>query len=49
VAYPRAHVLSINPDEKDPPETDWGKLEEEVGSIRRALKALGFQQHAADY
>ena len=38
----------INPDEEDPPEPDWGKLDEAAGSIRRALKNLGFHQHAAE-
>ena len=38
----------INPDEEDPPEPDWEKLDEAAGSIRRALKDLGFQQYVAD-
>jgi hypothetical protein len=38
----------INPDEEDPLEPDWEKLDEAAGSIRRALKDLGFQQYVAD-
>ena len=55
---PHAHVhvwpihgpmsFPINPDEEDPPEPDWEKLDEAAGSIRRALKDLGFQQYVAD-
>jgi histidine triad (HIT) family protein len=55
---PHAHVhvwpihepmsFPINPDEEDPPEPDWERLEEAAGSIRRALKDLGFQQYVAD-
>jgi diadenosine tetraphosphate (Ap4A) HIT family hydrolase len=55
---PHAHVhvwpihgpmfFPINPDEEDPPEPDWNMLDEAAGSIRRALKDLGFQQHVAD-
>jgi histidine triad (HIT) family protein len=55
---PHAHVhvwpihgpmsFPINPDEEDPPEPDWEKLEEAAGAIRRTLKDLGFQQHVPD-
>jgi diadenosine tetraphosphate (Ap4A) HIT family hydrolase len=55
---PHAHVhvwpihgpmsFPINPDEEDPPEPGWEKLDEAAGSIRRALKDLGFHQHVAD-
>ena len=55
---PHAHVhvwpihepmsFPINPDEEDPPEPDWEKLDEAASSIRRALKDLGFQQYVAD-
>jgi hypothetical protein len=38
----------IDPDEEEPPEPDWEELEEAAGTIRRALKDLGFQQHVAD-
>ena len=38
----------INPDEEDPPEPDWEELDEAAASIRRALKNLGFHQHAAE-
>ena len=38
----------IDPDEEDPPEPDWEELDEAAGSIRRALKDLGFQHHVAD-
>jgi len=38
----------INPDEEDPPEPDWEELDEAAASIRRALKNLGFNQHAAE-
>ena len=41
-------TFPINPDEEDPPEPDLDKLDEAAGSIRRALKDLGFQQHVAD-
>jgi len=55
---PHAHVhvwpihgpmsFPISPDEEDPPEPDWEKLDETAGSIRWALKELGFQQCVAD-
>ena len=55
---PNAHVhvwpihgpmsFPINPEEEDPPEPDWEQLDEAAGSIRRALKDLGFHQHVAD-
>jgi len=35
----------IDPDEEDPPEPDGEKLKEAAGSMRRALKEFGFQQH----
>ena len=38
----------INTDEEDPPVTDWEKLDEAAGSIRRALEDLGFQKYVAD-
>ena len=38
----------IDSDEEDPPEPDWEKLEGAAGTIRRALKDLGFEQHVAD-
>jgi diadenosine tetraphosphate (Ap4A) HIT family hydrolase len=52
IPYTHAHVwpihepmsFPINPDEEDPLEPDWEKLDEAAGSIRRALKDLGFQQ-----
>ncbi len=37
----------IEPDEGDPPEPDWEKLDEAAGTIRRALSNLGFQPHVA--
>jgi histidine triad (HIT) family protein len=55
---PHAHVhvwpihgpmsFPINPDEEDPPDPDWEKLDEAAAGIRRALKDLGFHQHAAE-
>jgi histidine triad (HIT) family protein len=55
---PHAHVhvwpihgpmsFPINPDEEDPPEPDWEKLDEAAGSIRRALKDLNFRQYVTD-
>jgi diadenosine tetraphosphate (Ap4A) HIT family hydrolase len=55
---PHAHVhvwpihgpmsFPIDPDEEDPPEPDWEKLEEAADTIRRALKDFGFQRHVAD-
>ena len=55
---PHAHVqvwsihgpmsFPINPDDEDSPQPDWEKLDEAAGSIRRALKDLGFQQYVAD-
>jgi diadenosine tetraphosphate (Ap4A) HIT family hydrolase len=55
---PHAHVhvwpihgpmsFPINPDEEDPPQPDWEKLDEAAGSIRRALKDLGFRQYVTD-
>ncbi len=38
----------ISPNEEDSPEPNWGKLDEAAGSIRRALKDLGFQQYVTD-
>ena len=38
----------INPDEEDPPEPDWEKLDEAAGSIRRALKDLNFRQYVTN-
>jgi len=55
---PHAHVhvwpihgpmsFPIDSDEEDPPEPDWEELEEAAGTIRRALKDLGFEQQVAD-
>ena len=55
---PHAHVhvwpihgpmyFPISPDEEDPPEPNWGKLDEAAGNIRRALKDLGFEQYVID-
>ncbi len=55
---PHAHVhvwpihgpmsFPINPGEEDPPDPDWEKLDEAAGSIRRALKDLGFQQYVTN-
>jgi diadenosine tetraphosphate (Ap4A) HIT family hydrolase len=55
---PHAHVhvwpihgpmsFPINIDKEDPPQPDWEKLDEAAGSIRRALKDLGFQQYVTD-
>ena len=55
---PHAHVhvwpihgpmsFPIDSDEEDPPEPNWEELDEAVGTIRRALKDLGFEQHVAD-
>jgi histidine triad (HIT) family protein len=49
---PHAHIhvlpiyepmsFPINPDEEDPPEPDWEKLEEAADSIRRRLEEFGF-------
>jgi histidine triad (HIT) family protein len=54
---PHAHVhvwpihgptsFPIDPDEGDPPEPDWGELDEAAGAIRRALAGLGFHRHVA--
>jgi diadenosine tetraphosphate (Ap4A) HIT family hydrolase len=38
----------IEPDEEDPPEPNWEKLEEAADNIRRALKDFGYQRHVAD-
>jgi DNA primase len=38
----------ITPDEEDPLEPDWEKLDEAAGSIRQALKDLGFQQYVTE-
>src|SRR5918998_1339900 len=55
---PRAHFhvwpihgpmsFPINTDEEDPPVTDWEKLDEAAGSIRRALEDLNFRQYVTD-